>query len=81
MKPSPFTAEAERLFSRFSGATPATTPPEPKKTPEKQAVTARLEATEEGKCPYCKMPMRRTTASDIDVWLCDGDRHVAPVRD
>jgi len=45
------------------------------------AVTARLEATKEGICPYCKHPMRKTLAvNNTEVWLCDGDRHVAPVR-
>lgn len=47
--------------------------------PEPKPVTARLDITEADLCPYCGDRMRRTTALGIDVFLCDHDRHVAPV--
>lgn len=42
-------------------------------------VNARLDITEADLCPYCGDRMRRTTALGVDVFLCDHDRHVAPV--
>jgi uncharacterized paraquat-inducible protein A len=70
------TPESKDLFARF---TPTVS--KPVEVPQKPtAVTARLDATEEGTCPYCHTPMRRSRAADLPVWVCDGDRHVAPVK-
>jgi hypothetical protein len=82
--PNPFviSQRATAMFDRF---TPAPPPPEP--TPPaavtaagEVAVTARLESTVEGLCPYCNGSMRKTIAAEQPVWICDSDRHVVPVR-
>ena len=77
------TPQALSLFERLSPSKPV-----PSVVPTtalaatsvKERVTARLEITKEGVCPYCSTPMRRTFAASQPVWLCDADRHVAPVR-
>lgn len=46
----------------------------------KEKVTARLESTQEGVCPYCSNPMRKSLVATGEVWLCEEDRHVVPLR-
>ena len=43
-------------------------------------VTARLDSTVEGECPYCHSRMRTSIAANQQVWICDKDRHVVPLR-
>lgn len=72
------TPESLSLFTRFSPEKTKAVPVVSSSTPT--AVTARLDLTEEGVCPYCHTPMRRSIAASLPVWVCDGDRHVAPVK-
>lgn len=73
------TPSARDLFQRFSPAqNPA--PSEPVQATSEKRVTARLESTVEGVCPYCQNPMRKSRVSLGEVWLCEEDRHVVPVR-
>ena len=46
-------------------------------TPTK--VTARLNFTSVGVCPYCSEPMGRVTCCDQEVFLCENDRFVSPL--
>lgn len=46
-----------------------------------QKVTARLEAVEEGVCPYCHTQMTETSDGANTLWVCAHDRHVVPKRD
>lgn len=82
--PIRLTSKAALLFSQFSelgraAVTPPKTEPKPKSDP--RLLTARLEAMDEGVCPYCKNQMRRSFSQGLEVWLCEEDRHVAPIRD
>jgi hypothetical protein len=70
------TKQALAVFERFSRAEPK---PIESSVAEKR-VTARLDITEEGTCPYCYAKMRKSMAGNHSVWLCDKDRHVAPVK-
>ena len=76
------TPQALSLFERLSPApVPSVVPVLTQaSTSLKEKVTARLEITKEGVCPYCSAAMRRTFAANQPVWVCDTDRHVAPVK-
>jgi hypothetical protein len=73
---------AASLFSRLAvePATRVAPPPEEVRADKPSLVQARLESTVEGMCPYCSASMRRTFAAGVESWVCDKDRHVAPVR-
>ncbi len=74
------TPTAKDLFQKF---TPVRTNPKPAEvtaSAPKEKVTARLESLEEGVCPYCHQPMRKSSIELGEVWLCEGDRHVVPMR-
>lgn len=64
---------AFRMFDRLSPSKPVVAAAKP--------VTAGLSVEEEGVCPYCNGKMRQTFSGPHQVWLCDYDRHVAPIRD
>jgi len=71
------TPGARGLFDRLM---PPQQKPIPVESNSKTAVVAKLEATIEGVCPYCQSNMRKTRVGDLEAWVCDGDRHVAPIR-
>lgn len=74
-----FTPEARDVFRRFAPQkVPGPTATEASATPT--PVTARLESTQEGVCPYCQKTMRKSHVAIGEVWLCDDDRHVVPPR-
>ena len=45
----------------------------------KQRVSARLNYSIVGVCPYCEKPMGRVTCCDQEVFLCEDDRFVSPL--
>lgn len=55
--------------------TPIAANSEPKPVP----VTARLNYTAVGVCPYCSKPMQKSTACDQVVYVCMDDRSVTPL--
>ncbi len=59
----------QAAFSKYERAKLLTKP---------KPVTARLENTEEGICPYCKQQMVTSEAAGVPVWLCHADRAVSP---
>lgn len=81
--PIHLTRSAAAMFDKLSPI-PAAKPQAPKETlaspVEPTKVTARLESVVEGECPYCQNPMRTSIAADQQVWICDKDRHVVPLR-
>lgn len=77
------TPSAKDLFNRFSQ--PAYLPTRDSSqqataNAPKKSVTARLESTTEGICPYCGTQMRNSKVEMGEVWLCENDRHVVPLR-
>lgn len=77
------TPSATELFNRFTKDTvsPESVSPQVATTnTSKKSVTARLESTTEGVCPYCHAQMRKSRVEMGEVWLCENDRHVVPLR-
>lgn len=46
---------------------------------EPSRVTARLNYSVVGVCPYCEKPMGRVNCCDQEVFLCEEDRFVSPL--
>ena len=42
-------------------------------------ITARLNYTEVGICPYCNQPTQKVECCDQIVFLCENDRFVSPL--
>jgi hypothetical protein len=60
----------DQSFSRFLKPVPV----------KASTVTARLENTVSGTCPYCKDLMTKTSCCDQQMYICEKDRAVFPLE-
>ena len=74
-------ARSEDIVSAFAKVRTqrkqAPVPVEAKVEPKK--VTAKLNFSAVGVCPYCSKPMGRVICCDQEVFLCEDDRFVSPL--
>lgn len=72
-------ASAFKAFQREPRVAPGNPASVEAKAAEPKKVTARLNYSIVGVCPYCDAPMGRVTCCDQEVFLCETDRFVSPI--
>ena len=68
----------EAAFKRY--LTEKTSTPVEVKASAETKITARLDYSKVGVCPYCGTPMGKVLVNDQTQYLCEKDRFVSPLE-